>query len=147
RVGGQPRLHLVDAPDRRLITLTVGPVNGEQLEAAGDVVEDRQVFGAKESALGHRRSCTLGAREPLEVARGLVAEISDGPAMEAWDAPHGRCGLGGHGAEGRQRVSVAQLEWLGLEADEGVARQALAALDALEQKARRAWRTQERVCA
>ena len=75
----------------------------------------------------------------------LIAEVSDGAPVEAGHARHGRGGLGGDALEGRQGVGRADLEGTWLRADEGEARQPLAALDAFEQEPGRAFGTEQGV--
>jgi hypothetical protein len=137
----EPSLHLIDASHRVAILLAVGPVNREQAQAPRDVVEDRQVLRAKECGLGHRRRGAGRDRQPLEVTRRLVAEVTDRAAMEPRNAGHRR--LGRDRPERRQRVAFAELELVRLVADERIAGQPLASLDALEEESRRVLGAQE----
>jgi hypothetical protein len=87
-VRSEPPLHLVDAGDRLAVVLAVRPVDREQPEAPGDVVEDGEVLGAQKRRLRHWRRRACGERKPLEVPRGLIAQVAHGAAMESGDARH-----------------------------------------------------------
>src|SRR2546430_7151461 len=76
-----------------------------------------------------------------------VPQVSDGAAVKSRDAFDRRSVLAGHRSKRVKRAAVAEVERPGLEPDERVAGQALAALDALEQEPGLAGRAQERVSA
>ncbi len=135
RIRREPRLHLIEARCRVFIRLALRPVDGQEHQPARDVVKDRQVLGAQEGSLGHGRRRSGRERKAFEVARGLVAEIADRPAMKSRDAADGRGGLARDRPQRAERVARVKLQRPWLVADERIARQALAALDALEQEA------------
>src|SRR5207237_572127 len=102
-IAGKAPLHGVDAGDGIVVVLAVGPVNGQELQPPGDVVENRQVFSAYEGALGLRR-CRARSRarragravskrgQASACRRGLLGKPGSGrtarqaPALLPWRA-------------------------------------------------------------
>src|SRR5437868_12476209 len=100
------------------------------------MVENCQVLGAEKRAFRHGRRGALRHRQPFEVPGGLVAKVADGSAVESGDA-YDRCRLlACHRGQRIEGIAVAEVERPRLEADERVAGQALATLDAFEQESR-----------
>ena len=145
RIAGETLLHRIDARYGFAVLLAVGSMDGQQLEPSRYVVEDGQVFGAKERGLRHRRRGASGQRQPLEMTSRLVAQIADRAAVKSRHPSHRRRLLAGHRCQRREGTSITQGERAGVDPDERVAGEALAAFHAFEQESGFVRRTQKGV--
>ena len=91
---------------------------------------------AQEGALRQGGAGAGSLGQALEVAGGLVAEVAHDAAVKARQVRRRGGRVLGDLAQGFERARAVEVEGLGPEADEGVAGQPLAALDAFEQEAR-----------
>ena len=111
----------------------------DHLDLVLEVVEDEERVGEHEDGFGQRQRVVGRRGQPLEVARRLVRQVADGAAVEARQAGH-RDDVEAPqlvfdlAAAGRRRCPRAGQDAIRLRADEAVASQALAALDALQQE-------------
>ena len=140
------------APQRLPLVLAAGM---QERNAARQVVEHQQ--RARRDIMGVRsfRGLQAAAREPLEVADRVVGGVADETAEQrhAGHLRQGLRGLGEGGAQGVEKLSVrfrpgrsdaADMQARRIEphfqaiaeADEGIAREPLAALDAFQQEPR-----------
>ena len=61
-----------------------------EFQLVADVVETGERISDDEDAVGHAQRIRRGKRQTLEVACGLVAEVADGAAAEAFGETVGR---------------------------------------------------------